>query len=75
MSILIFLVIILINSFHLEKYEVVITNNKAVQIVLCIVNSKVEAKETKLKYNTPITPHQSEAPTVNNEPLNKLFFI
>ena len=27
----------------------VITNNKAVQIVLCIANSKAEAKETNLK--------------------------
>jgi hypothetical protein len=44
-------------------------------MVLCIVNSKAEAKETNLKYNTPITPHQSEAPTVNKDPLNKFFFI
>ena len=51
------------------------TNNKAVQIVLCIVNSRAEAKETNLKYNTPIIPHQREAPIVNNEPLNKFFFI
>ena len=54
---------------------VVIANNNAVQIVLCIANSKAEAKETNLKYNTPITPHQREAPTVYNEPLNKFFFI
>ena len=44
-------------------------------MVRCIVNSKAEAKETNLKYSTPITPHQREAPTVNNEPLNKFFFI
>ena len=50
-------------------------NTKAVQIALCIRNSKDEAKETNLKYKTPITPHQSDAPTVYNEPLNKFFFI
>jgi hypothetical protein len=49
-------------------------SNNAVQMVLCITNSKAEAKETNLKYNTPITPHQSEAPIVNNEPLNNFFF-
>ena len=43
-------------------------------MVLCIVNSKAEAKETNLKYKTPITPHQIDAPTVNNEPLNNFFF-
>ena len=31
--------------------------------------------ETNLKYSTPITPHQREAPIVNNEPFNKFFFI
>ena len=53
----------------------VIINNRAVQMVLCIVSSKAEAKEANLKYNTPITPHQRDAPTVNNEPFNKFFFI
>ena len=51
------------------------TNNNAVQMVLCIVSSKADAKDTNLKYNTPMIPHQSDAPTVNNEPLNQFFFI
>ena len=50
-------------------------NNNAVQMVLCTVSSMAVAKETNLKYKTPITPHQSEAPTVNNEPFNNFFFI
>ena len=44
----IFFFIILLNSSHLDKYEVVKISKKAVQIVLCIVNSKAEAKETNL---------------------------
>ena len=31
--------------------------------------------DTNLKYITPIIPHQREAPTVKEIPLNKFFFI
>ena len=43
--------------------------------LLCIDSSKAEANDTNLKYITPITPHQIDAPIVYNEPLNKFFFI
>ena len=44
------------------------TSKKAVQIVLWITNSNGLAKETNLKYITPIIPHHNEAETVKNEP-------
>ena len=32
------------------------------------------AKETNLKYITPITPHHNEAPTVKSDPSKYFFF-
>ena len=66
---------ILLNSDHLFKYVVVMRRSRAVHNVLWIVNSIGEAKDTNLKYITPIIPHQREAPTVNNEPSISSVFI
>ena len=66
---------ILRTSFHLEYKEIENINKKAVQTVLCIVNSKGLTNETDLKYKTPITPHQSEPIPLDKIPFNVFFFI
>ena len=66
---------ILKTSFHLDYIEIEKINKNAVHTVLCIVSSKGLTKETDLKYNTPIIPHQREPNPLAKIPLKVFFFI
>ena len=55
-------------SYHLEYMEIVKRSKKAVQTVLCTINSIGSTKDTDLKYKTPITPHHSEPIPLNRIP-------
>ena len=61
-------------SFHFEYIEIVKRSKKAVQTVLCTINSTGSTKDTDLKYKTPITPHHNEPTPLNRIP-RKVFLI
>ena len=55
-------------SFHLEYMVIVKRSKKAVQTVLCTINSIGSTNDTDLKYKTTIIPHHKEPAQLNRIP-------